>query len=398
MNYAEIIKTPEDVLKIKREDIGTQLFSYLFGNKDGGPRYTRTTGITIPAGAYYGNKEPIRCGLGNYLLNRVLINENNYKIVGFINKRISGKVMEDEIESKLANALLKDQITTRDMIDYINNAQMFGFGCNAIASISLTPKTMFVLPEVKKRKEELIKKYAKELEAGDPVVANKMETELLDLAKSLLKGDPGMDLYDSGSKASFGNNYKNMNVMKGASLNPDGKTYSISTTNYQEGIQKDETEIFANSMVDAAYAVGKNTQVGGYMTKQVIAALQSVVADPDRHSDCGSKVTLRTKINSFNKKMYLYRYINKNGKKEMLTEDNINSYVGKEVDMYDICTCIGDKVCNKCTGDFYYMLDILNIGTTTSRLTSTLMNKSLKKKHDSTIKLFTVDNIEDFIF
>ena len=397
MNYAEVIKSPQDLLKIEREDIGIQLFNYLFANRDEGPRYTRTSGMTVPAGAYYGNKQAFRCGMGNYLLNKAIINENNYKVVGFINKRITGDVFAD-LESKLAKALLTDKITTKDMIDYLDNVQIFGFGANSIAAPTLTERSMFALPEVKKRKEELSKKYAKEIAEGNPFVISKMEKELLDLAKKLLKGDPGMEWYDSGAKPSFGNNYKNMNVMRGAALNPDGKTYSVSTTNFQEGIQKEDTELFANAMVEAAYSVGKGTQVGGYMTKQVNAALQTVVCDPDRKSDCGTKQTIRTKITKFNKNMYLYRYIKKDGKKMMLTDDIIDSYVDKEVDMYDICMCTGDKICNKCTGDFYYMLGILNIGSTASRLTSTILNKALKKKHDNTVKIFEVGNIEDFIF
>ena len=59
-----------------------------------------------------------------------------------------------------------------------------------------------------KRKEELFKEHKEELENGDVITAVKIENELTSMAESELKGDPGMDLYNSGARGKFANNYK----------------------------------------------------------------------------------------------------------------------------------------------------------------------------------------------
>ena len=78
-----------------------------------------------------------------------------------------------------------------------------------------------------------------------------------------------------------------------------------------------------------------------------------------------------------------------------LNDNNIGNYVGKIVHMYDPIYCTSEKVCNKCAGDLYYKLGIENIGSTSTKICSTIMNKSLKKKHDNTIKLYSIKSIDD---
>ena len=68
--------------------------------------------------------------------------------------------------------------------------------------------------KVIKLRDELFKKYSKEISEGDLATVGKIEKELLELAKKELKGNPGMDIYDSGSRGSFSNNYKNTAIMR----------------------------------------------------------------------------------------------------------------------------------------------------------------------------------------
>ena len=70
------------------------------------------------------------------------------------------------------------------------------------------------------KKKELLKKYDKELKAGDALVMNKIEKELLDYCKEKLKDEPAMDNINSGAGADWGNNFKNMYVIKGAQKDP----------------------------------------------------------------------------------------------------------------------------------------------------------------------------------
>lgn len=389
------VTVPDQIFTFKRNEIGQQLFNYLFGNREKiGPRFLPTDELIIPVGKYYGNKTPIKTCMGNYLLNYVLINENIYKIVGYVNEKIDGKMI-GKLDDILSKALLNDKISTVDIIDYLDRLQFFGFSLNSMISPSLTEKVMFEIPEVKAKKKELEKKYAEGLAKGDPIIADKMEKELLALAKSKIGKDPGMDLFDSGSKASFGNNYKLMNVMKGAISDMDGG-FKISTSNYAEGVPKEETHLFANAMVEGAYRKGVGTQKGGYLVKKYLAAFQTIVLDK-KGSDCGTQHTFDIVLTPFLKPIMLYRYIKVGGKKVCLTDEVIDSYIGKLIHLYDPIYCCGDKICNKCAGDMYYKVGIINAGITLGKVGSTIMNKSLKKFHDNTVKLHTVESVDDLV-
>lgn len=388
------IKKPEDILEFKREELGQTVFNYLFGNRDKlGPRFYRNTELIIPKDRYYGNKEPIRTSIGNYLLNFTLYNENIYKIIGYEHRRFSADVIEGN-EKKIAGALLDDKINTRDVINYLNRVQFYGFGLNSMISASLTRKVMFELPEVRKRRDELHKQYKKEIDAGDIVIVDKIEKELLALAKKVIGNDIGMELYNSGSKASFSNNYKLTNVMKGGMLDLETGKYKVSMSNYEEGVQKEETHLFANAMTISEFAKGVGTQDGGYLVKKYMAAFQALQVDK-KYTDCGSTETFELLVTDFNKKLLNNRYIKENNKVVELTLDNIDKYVGRRIQLYDPLYCCGDKLCNKCAGNLYIKLNIKNMGLTASKICSTIMNKSLKKKHDNTIKLYTYKEIDD---
>ena len=317
--------------------------------------------------------------MGNYILNLYIFNENIYKIIGFINKRITGDVVE-EIESELASNLLEGTLTSIDVIDYLNRIQFIGFGLNSTMSTSLTKAVMFELPAVKKRKQELLNKYKK---------------ELLTLAKKEIGNDPGMELYESGSKASFNNNYKLMNIMKGAVRTSDGN-FTITADNYNTGVSKKDHSTFANAMIDGQYSKSVGTQVGGYTAKKFTAAFQSVTLNK-ANSDCGTKKIVRIKITKFNSQILMYRKIKVANKIVTLDKKTMQTYIGKEVDLYDPIYCCGDKICNKCAGDLYYKLGILNIGVTAPRIGTTILNKLLKKFHDNTVKLYTITDVSELL-
>ena len=388
------IMKPSDILNIQRKDISQSLIRYLFANTDKGVRFKRTQLLVIPKGHYYNNSNPIKTSMGNYILNLYIFNENIYKIIGFINKRITGDVVE-EIESELASNLLEGTLTSIDVIDYLNRIQFIGFGLNSTMSTSLTKAVMFELPAVKKRKQELLNKYKKELDEGNIPITEAIEKELLTLAKKEIGNDPGMELYESGSKASFNNNYKLMNIMKGAVRTSDGN-FTITADNYNTGVSKKDHSTFANAMIDGQYSKSVGTQVGGYTAKKFTAAFQSVTLNK-ANSDCGTKKIVRIKITKFNSQILMYRKIKVANKIVTLDKKTMQTYIGKEVDLYDPIYCCGDKICNKCAGDLYYKLGILNIGVTAPRIGTTILNKLLKKFHDNTVKLYTITDVSELL-
>ena len=63
--------------------------------------------------------------------------------------------------------------------------------------------------------------YREEVLAGNALVMDKIEKELIAYGKELLKDDPTYDFFDSGAGANWKNNFKNMFVTRGAVKDPD---------------------------------------------------------------------------------------------------------------------------------------------------------------------------------
>ena len=59
--------------------------------------------------------------------------------------------------------------------------------------------------------------------------------------------------------------------------------------------------------------------------------------------------------------------------------------------------CKGKKsICNICAGDSFYIMNIKNVGLTSSIPMNASLQKSMKKMHDLTIKTTPI-NMKDFI-
>lgn len=133
------------------------------------------------------------------------------------------------------------------------------------------------------------------------------------------------------------------------------------------------------------------------MTKKYMAGFQTVVLDK-KGSHCNTTKTLPIYITKSNKKMFIDRYIKEGQKTICLTDEIIDKYVNRLVNLYDPKCCINDKICNRCAGELYYKLGIVNIGLTASRISSSLMNKCLKKKHDTSLKTTDITDLDSLAF
>lgn len=355
------------------------------------PKFMVYDKITIPKGRYCNNKEPINTYVGLLIFNKYLFEEELYPVMGYINETVDAKGVE-KMDDKMSKALLDDTITPEMMGRYLDKFQWF-FTISNVLSPSMTEKTASVLPEVEKKKEELFKKHKDDVD--DPIVAANIEKELLNTASKVIGNDPGMDLYNSGAAASYSNNYKAMFVMKGPIRDTYNGEYKTVKSCYSEGIAKDELQPHFDSLVYGAYSKGVGTQVGGYLTKKFLAAFQTVVLDR-KGSDCGTKMTLTITLTKKNAGLFLYMYIVENGKLVLLDESVMDKYIGKTVHMRLPLYCLGDKICNHCAGELYYKLGITNVGLTTSKMTGSLLQKSMKKFHDSSIKLSKI-SIDDLV-
>jgi hypothetical protein len=383
------------LLSIPYDRVDLKLLKELFGNrKDSKAKFLPNDTFTLNKGKFH-NKEQCKTTVGRYIFNLFVLSPKLITLIGYQNETMGGDGIGD-LEGKLSKLLLDDKITSEDMFEYYDKTQWLGFSLAKFLNASLTYDLLVPSKEITDKKEELIQKYDKAIKSGDVVTFSKMEKELINFAKDNVKEIPDMQIYDSGARGKFGNNYKNTTLLRGGMKNlADPNDTYISTASLVEGIPSEEMGRYADLITQASYSRAVGTREGGYEGKKLAAAFQSMMVD-EKGSDCGTTLTKKFKLTKKNKSSFMYRYIVEKGKLVFLDESNIDSYVGKIVDMRTPLYCKNDKYCSKCAGELFNKLGIENVGLLTTRIGTSLLNASLKQFHDMTLKTVEI-NIEDFI-
>lgn len=385
------------LIGLKPDNITFELLLDLFADKMVGEKGKKTVKkskintfdeFELKAGEYF-NKQRVVTNAGLFVYNKLIIEERFAEVLGYVNEPLNKKAIE-KIEDKLSKALLNDKINVEDMVYYLNTTQWLAMQFHSVISGSFTSKSLKPIPKVIKERDRLLKENKDKLEKGDVETAVKIEQQLLKMAKEELKDDHGMDLYKSGARGSFDNNFKNISVMRGPVFNPVTGKFDVVKSNFMEGIKKEEIPVYGNSIISGAYPKAIGTATSGYFSKQILSALQAVVLDKPG-SDCHTKATVDITIIPGTENDFLYKYIVENGKLVLLDDDNISKYAGRKVRLRSPMTCITDKVCTICAGEMYNKLGIQNLGLTAARVSSSLLNLSMKKFHDSTAKIKQID-------
>ena len=397
--FSNKITDPKDIeylVGIKEEECTKLSFAMdMFGDFDDKRRFNTYDTVTIPSGSYgpEGNKNinPINTTVGIWVFNKAFIEKELFDLFGYINKPITSKVFK-EINKKMSYAVMEDKLPLDAIKRYIMKTEKFQPYCN-ILSTSITENMLSIPKAIAKKKQELLKKYEKELATNDPIVSQKIEKELIEECKVLLKDDPSVDMINSGAKIDWGNNFKNMFVMRGASKNPDplnpNGDYTIIKSDFMTGIAPDEYAAFADSLTAGPYARAKKTADGGAMEKIFVKALEHLYILP-AGSDCGTKRTKSVTLTKDNIDDWMYSYIVESGNRLVeLTSDNRDSYLGKKVKFRYSGLCESKKgICNKCAGNLFTRLGIKNVGVASYVIPASIKLKSMKTFHDSTIKIF----------
>lgn len=391
----------KELLNLKEEDITSSFIYDLFGEYNGVAKCNPYDIIEIPSNTYgpegRKNKNPFVTTVGIWIFNKWVFEKDLFDEFGYINKTFNKNLLED-INQKLSYALMEDRISTQVLKNYLMKTQLVMQFVTVLAP-NYSEELLTVTTKINKRKEALIKKYQKELEAGDTVIAKQIEDELIDYAKDLLKDDPAMDSFVSGARSNINNNFKNMFIWKGATRdpNPDAKQeYNIATSNYIDGIKREEYALYSNSGIEGAYSRGKKTEDGGYLENLTTMAYQDIILD-EPGTDCGTDRYIEVELTKKNINQYIYNnIIGPNGKLIELNSQNMDKYIGKKVKMRMAYLCSHEHPCAACAGNFYYKLGIKNVGLTLMQVFSIYKNKSMKAFHDSTVQLTEIDTMKAF--
>lgn len=404
---SHLIKTPRQItdeevkylISLKPTDISMSVLKSLFGRtiKNPVPKFNLFDYFILPENTCCKNLEGLTT-VGAYIWNRAVLDTDFSDIIGYVNTPITGDNMS-KIYDLISDALFQDKIVAEQFWNLIDTLEWLGGGdlCELI-NTSLSNRLYTLPPIVRKRRDELFKKYEKEIEAGDVIIGTKIEEELTELAKQELSKLPEWDNFASGAKLNFGNNYKTVMIMKGPILNTGTGKWGIAKSNYDDGIKKEEYAMFADSAVYGTYQRAKGVAIGGYTVKKFIASLQEVVT-AEYGSDCNSHEYLEVFIDPYFKEELLYmNIIESSGKFVLLTPDNFSKYVGKTVRMRSPMYCKHSlpQICNKCIGEHPYKINLKMVGFAATKAGSTLMNKRLKAFHNKKVHLYKI-SIDDLL-
>jgi len=395
---------------ISKDDITYSMIMTMFGEFNGKNLANPYDLLEVPAGkwSYFtdkertkhkSNKSKFTTTIGIFLYNIFLRDFGFSRLFGgYFQDTITSKVAGD-VEKTLSYALLEDKIDVEDLKQWENTIQWL-MPFETVLTPSHTEKLLTCTKAINKEKEKLLKKYAKELDAGDAAVAEKIEQELIEFAKEYMGDDPSFDTFKAGTMGSIGNNFKNMFIMRGAVKNPDPNAkqqYNVVTGNYLDGVPANEYTTIAGGAAAGAYSRGKKTEFGGYVEKLFDAAYQHLSIDPPG-SDCKTQRYITVDLTNKNIGDYMYSFVIKsNGNLERIDSETKDKYIGKTVKLRFASMCESKTgFCNKCVGDLPYLLDNKEIGLIMSQIPDRLKVASLKGFHDSTVTTTTFDPMRAF--
>jgi len=357
-----------ELINLKSDDItGSLLEEYFAYTKNKKPKYSPQDYFVLPANKLY-NKSAESTKVGRFIFNVLILTEKLGNLIGYQNKAFDNKKINGLLNDIVA-LYTKDTIDADEVNEFMNKVNWFGFYSAKFVNASLSADFVITNPKIAKRKAELIKEHDTALKNGDSVITAKIENELLDMAKEEYKDAPAMQIYDSGCRGSFGNNFKNTSVIRGAVKDfVTGEVY-ISTTNLDEGIKPEEFKYYCDMSIAGTYGKAIETQDGGYQNKIMSTSFQSSVLDKES-SDCGTKLYYEFVLTEGDYKNFLYRYVldPSTNKLVELNDETKSKYFNKKVKMRSPLYCKGDKICNKCAGNYYYKMGSKNIGLLTTEI------------------------------
>jgi hypothetical protein len=381
----------QEILSLERKDATMTLLRDFFAVRKGKnkPKFNTFDTFDLPKNKLY-NDEKIETTIGRYLFNLFTIPEKYLNKYGYQNLVFDASTTK-KLENNLGQMLLNDEITSEDFSSFLDKGEWITLGTAYFLVPTMNYDITVPNKDVIKRRNELFKEYATEIADGDPNVSTKIEKELLKLAREKLEdsGNDGYDFYKSG-EFDFDNNYKKTSIMSGAIENPYTKKLDIMKSNYADGISKEEFPYLANITIIGGYSRNVETQKGGYETKKINNSMQVITLD-EVDSDCGTTNYLEIIIPEGMKSMFVGRYALSGGKLVEITEANISIFAGKKTILRSPMYCKSEQICNKCAGELFYKLGMRNAGLLSSTLSGNLMNLSMKKFHNTSLRFGKID-------
>lgn len=234
----------------------TECFAFTKNTK---PKYSPQDYFVLPANHLY-NSTAVTTTVGRYIFNKLILDEKLGKLIGYLNEPM-GKKGIGKLQNKVAKLFLDDKIDAVDMRNFLDKINWLGFSISRYMNASLSADFVITNPKISEQKEKLLSKNEKEIENGNMKVVADIEKELLDDAREIYKDEPSMQIYNSGCRGSFDNNYKNTSIMRGVVKDfADPSKVFVSKTNLDEGIKPEEFKYYCDMSISGSFGRAVETQ------------------------------------------------------------------------------------------------------------------------------------------
>lgn len=288
------------------------------------------------------NFNGIRTTVGRAIFNIYCMRKTN---LPFVNKTIDKKVM-NSLAAEVYNKCGKEIY-----IEFVDMAMKLSYYYGTVYTRSLTIDDLMGVPKDIEHKKDELKKLAETYKDNRDKMAEKAQEIINEITKEISKyatenntslGEFG----DSGClKGGWGQSVQIVGC-KGLTADNKGNTLDPISQSYSDGLNSRDFFYTGSGTRKGISDRVLNTATTGYMTRQIVYAMQRVEAD-EKIFDCGTKAGVRLKVTPDIGKRLKGRYIIENGQ----TIPFDPSYIGKEVTLRSPVRCKSTALCRKCYGD-----------------------------------------------
>ena len=258
-NFIITNEKKQELLKLTPKDLSISNITKLFGyttkvTKEKKfetiePKFKTSSKFTLKAGEYI-NKTDVDTNVGIFLFNKLIIEGKLESVVpnGYYNEVLDKKKI-NKLFDIISNALMSKKIEVNPtLVTFLRDYEFYGLKLAAIFASSYTMDFIKPNKELMKEKEKILKTA----NIDDIQSMAKIEDDLINSAKEKLKNDKAMSLFASNARGSFENDYKNMSLMCGPVFNPTTGKYDFVSSNYTDGLKKEDLPAAGNTIVTSS--------------------------------------------------------------------------------------------------------------------------------------------------
>lgn len=339
------------------------------------PLFELTEKVTLNAGDLPNIKSTIATAYSQALINVICFCWPFTTPIDYQTGPINGKRVDKLIAGLAEQKLIPVDEYRRNFYKAMGYITVF----TQLAVTAATPKSITPSPEALKKRDELLKEFADQLD--DPAVLAMIDQTISAIDREYIKGDPSERFFLKAKQIDTVRK-KLFHIQGGVPRLDDPSRMELLPNSLSEGMTPENMPAAVNNLRSGSYGRAKDTALGGEAAKFATRAYQNVRISSD---DCGTVVGESIFITSDHIEKLTGMYLV--GESEPLTEERIRKLVGKFIYLRTPATCKEPQrnYCAKCIGDRIANAGI-GVGAMMNQIGNVFMSVSLAAFHGSSLK------------